>query len=187
MLPVLFFLISLFLLCFLFISLSKRLKRTKEEEKNPLERSISLIFGKTHQTNKTHPVFVEILNSNPPKWVSLISPFPSHLPVEDVDDDRISDGSELDKEGNLVGEDCEKNGDPKVKRKKKRAKKKRQNSKAEDYESQLPVLQEKNSLDSLYPFTSSSSVTQRKIKQQYDQLVKSHDSKALTLAQVLIT
>ncbi|XP_024970581.1 uncharacterized protein LOC112509712 isoform X2 [Cynara cardunculus var. scolymus] len=36
----------------------------------------------------------------------------------------------------------------------------------------------------LYPFTSSSSATQRKIKQQYDQLVKSHESNGLTLLQV---
>ncbi|KAJ9568424.1 hypothetical protein OSB04_004390 [Centaurea solstitialis] len=36
----------------------------------------------------------------------------------------------------------------------------------------------------LYPFTSSSSATQRRIKQQYDQLVKSHESNGLTLLQV---
>ncbi|KAG5392485.1 hypothetical protein IGI04_022448 [Brassica rapa subsp. trilocularis] len=36
----------------------------------------------------------------------------------------------------------------------------------------------------LYPFTSSSSATQRKIKQQYDHLVKCNSDKGLTLAQV---
>ncbi|XP_019091809.1 PREDICTED: uncharacterized protein LOC104740464 [Camelina sativa] len=36
----------------------------------------------------------------------------------------------------------------------------------------------------LYPFTSTSSATQRKIKQQYDQLVKCNSAKGLTLAQV---
>ncbi|CAL9215365.1 unnamed protein product, partial [Arabidopsis halleri] len=36
----------------------------------------------------------------------------------------------------------------------------------------------------LYPFTSTSSATQRKIKQQYDQLVKCNNAKGLTLAQV---
>ncbi|KAG2305371.1 hypothetical protein Bca52824_034022 [Brassica carinata] len=36
----------------------------------------------------------------------------------------------------------------------------------------------------LYPFTSSSSATQRKIKQQYDHLVKCNSAKGLTLAQV---
>ncbi|XP_052881800.1 threonine dehydratase-like isoform X1 [Gossypium arboreum] len=35
----------------------------------------------------------------------------------------------------------------------------------------------------LYPFTSTSSATQRNIKQQYDQLVKCHGNKGLTLAQ----
>nr|AKM76881.1 AT1G17665-like protein [Pelargonium x hortorum] len=44
----------------------------------------------------------------------------------------------------------------------------------------------KEELVCLYPFTSSSSATQRKIKQQYDQLVKCHEStKGLTLAQVV--
>ncbi|ESQ35031.1 hypothetical protein EUTSA_v10008108mg [Eutrema salsugineum] len=36
----------------------------------------------------------------------------------------------------------------------------------------------------LYPFTSTTSATQRKIKQQYDQLVKCNTAKGLTLAQV---
>lgn len=43
---------------------------------------------------------------------------------------------------------------------------------------------EREDLVCLYPFTSSSSATQRKIKQQYDQLVKSHESNGLTLLQV---
>lgn len=96
----------------------------------------------------------------------------------------------MDNEKGLVrGDDCEKSdgGDlvEKVKKKKKRVKKKKENKEDFDKQSYLPVfVQEKNGLDSLYPFTSSSSITQRKIKQQYDQLVKSHDSKALTLAQV---
>ncbi|MFS8008635.1 hypothetical protein Hanom_Chr14g01275091 [Helianthus anomalus] len=36
----------------------------------------------------------------------------------------------------------------------------------------------------LYPFTSASSATQGRIKQQYDQLVKSHESKGLALLQL---
>ncbi|PPR94944.1 hypothetical protein GOBAR_AA25725 [Gossypium barbadense] len=44
--------------------------------------------------------------------------------------------------------------------------------------------QVKPQLVCLYPFTSTSSATQRKIKQQYDQLVKCHGNKGLTLAQV---
>ncbi|XP_031388975.1 uncharacterized protein LOC116201726 [Punica granatum] len=43
---------------------------------------------------------------------------------------------------------------------------------------------DKPELICLYPFTSSGSATQRRIKQQYDELVKSHDSKGLALAQV---
>ena len=42
----------------------------------------------------------------------------------------------------------------------------------------------KEELVCLYPFTKSCSATQRKIKQQYDQLVKSHGSNGLTLDQV---
>ena len=38
-----------------------------------------------------------------------------------------------------------------------------------------------------YPFTSSGSMLQRKIKKQYDELVQSNASKTLTLAQVSIT
>nr|AKM76864.1 AT1G17665-like protein [Geranium phaeum] len=65
------------------------------------------------------------------------------------------------------------------KKKKKRAKKK----KSEDgsvVDSGCP----NGNLVCLYPFTSSSSATQRKIKQQYDELVKCHDAKGLTLPQV---
>ncbi|KAK9149049.1 hypothetical protein Scep_007806 [Stephania cephalantha] len=88
-----------------------------------------------------------------------------------------------------------------VKRKKKRGKKKKSGGgggvgglQSEDVgigESELRALQGKNegkngggSDSFFYPFTSSSSATQRKIKAQYDQIVKSHDSKALTLSQV---
>lgn len=62
------------------------------------------------------------------------------------------------------------------KKKKKRVKKKKGNVKVEDNEVKEVVC--------LCPFTTSSSATQRKIKQHYDQLVKSHQSNGLTLAQV---
>lgn len=42
---------------------------------------------------------------------------------------------------------------------------------------------EKLGADSIYPFSSLLSATQRRIKQQYDQLVKSNQAKALTIAQ----
>lgn len=75
------------------------------------------------------------------------------------------------------------------KKKKKRRGKKKQNSSSDSVDSQLELgeeagLKNKEELVCLYPFTSSSSATQRKIKQQYDQLVKSNESKGLTLAQV---
>ncbi|KHG19207.1 1-aminocyclopropane-1-carboxylate synthase 3 [Gossypium arboreum] len=47
----------------------------------------------------------------------------------------------------------------------------------------LKGSQVKPQLVCLYPFTSTSSATQRKIKQRYDQLVKCHGNKGLTLAQ----
>ncbi|MQL79771.1 hypothetical protein Taro_012204 [Colocasia esculenta] len=41
----------------------------------------------------------------------------------------------------------------------------------------------KQGVDGIYPFSTFSSATQRRIKQQYDQLVKSNQAKALTMAQ----
>ncbi|KAK4778054.1 hypothetical protein SAY87_018241 [Trapa incisa] len=48
----------------------------------------------------------------------------------------------------------------------------------------VPISQDKLELICLYPFTSSGSAIQRRIKQQYDQVVKSNESNGLTLAQV---
>lgn len=44
--------------------------------------------------------------------------------------------------------------------------------------------QQQGTVDCLYPFSSFSSTTQRRIKQRYDELVKSNEAKALTVAQV---
>ncbi|KAF8393532.1 hypothetical protein HHK36_021776 [Tetracentron sinense] len=142
-----------------------------------------------HQIPVTHPLFVEILTSNSPKWVPLISSFGSHLSVSVDGDIELSNGSDLVADGvDSVGDNGGKSGDQRGKKKKKRSKKKRQNFGAEDegLENQVWVTPDKHDLVCLYPFTSSSSATQRKIKQQYDQLKKSHDSKALTLAQSVI-
>ncbi|XP_056176551.1 uncharacterized protein LOC115694052 [Syzygium oleosum] len=78
------------------------------------------------------------------------------------------------------------------KRKKKRAKKKSKRSDArvaeeeerEDRSGSGRPVSEKPELICLYPFTSSGSATQRRIKQHYDELVKCHESKGLTIAQV---
>ncbi|KZV58798.1 hypothetical protein F511_18635 [Dorcoceras hygrometricum] len=69
-----------------------------------------------------------------------------------------------------------------VQEEKKRKKKKRAKNKTPD--SNEEVGKEKDGVLCLYPFTKSSSATQRKIKQQYDQLVKSHGSNGLTLDQI---
>lgn len=74
-------------------------------------------------------------------------------------------------------------GEQREKKKKKRVKKKRAKG-GDDAVEEKEKEKEKQELVCLYPFTSSSSATQRKIKQQYDQLVKCHGSKGLTLAQV---
>lgn len=72
--------------------------------------------------------------------------------------------------------------DESVKKKKRKKKKK---SDCDNFSKNRVVKEkEKDDLVCLYPFTSSSSATQRKIKQEYDQLVKSHDSNGLTLLQV---
>ncbi|KAL2462570.1 hypothetical protein Fot_53807 [Forsythia ovata] len=115
--------------------------------------------GKTHEPNKvnlTRSLLLEILPSSSAKWDNLFSG-----------------------ENEICGDPDDKNGSgqEEKKRKKKRAKKKRPDP---DGESKKEV----DGLVCLYPFTKSSSSTQRKIKQQYDQLVKSHESNALTLAQV---
>ncbi|XP_044485444.1 uncharacterized protein LOC123211010, partial [Mangifera indica] len=83
-----------------------------------------------------------------------------------------------------------------VKKKKKKSRKKKLDSKGEEEsngEEKEGEEKEKINSDSgnlkpelvcLYPFTTSSSAIQRKIKQQYDHLVKCHENKKLTLAQV---
>jgi hypothetical protein len=72
-----------------------------------------------------------------------------------------------------------------VKKKKRKAKKKkRMNLETEECANTGWDWGFKLKPDCLYPFTSSRSVLQRKIKQQYDELVKINDSKKLTLPQV---
>ncbi|KAK4395126.1 hypothetical protein Sango_1666900 [Sesamum angolense] len=108
--------------------------------------------------NLARSLLLEILPSSSPKWDELFSK------SEDFDDDPgVKSGS----------------GQEEKKRKKKRARKKRPDPNEEE-------RKEKEELVCLYPFTKSSSATQRKIKQQYDQLVKSHGSNGLTLDQVIL-
>ncbi|KAJ4952404.1 hypothetical protein NE237_029236 [Protea cynaroides] len=204
MLCFLFVTLSFVSLFVVFISMFRRLKRTKkeeEEEEDSATAEISIqnphsIFSysqpnTTGEAHQSHPLIVDILSSDPSKLASFISSIPSHLPLDDSgnrDVIQLSDVSKGDSDGiQSAVEDSVKTGDSREKKKKKRAKKKRQNSTNAEYEflrSQVSLTQDKNDLDCLYPFTSLSSVTQKKIKQQYDQLVKANDSQALTLAQV---
>lgn len=196
-----FLLFAFSLSSFSFILISLYRKKKKKNPSNPLSLfrlSLSKTSKKGNQ-NQPHPLFVEILTSNhPPKWASLErSSFSASLPLIGADeldgsmDDRSNqNGSEVDLD--FCGEDCDKSVELKGK-KKKRGKKKRQSSQVEEggreeegcgTESRAGVAA-KQGADCLYPFTSAASATQRKIKQHYDQLVKSNDAKALTMAQVV--
>ncbi|XP_077225563.1 uncharacterized protein LOC143858733 [Tasmannia lanceolata] len=190
---VFFFVCSLSFFTFFFISLYK--KRKREQDKST-QNSLSLFNCSINKTQQNHPLFVEILTSNhSPKWDSISPNFNVSLPlISDVgekDNSSRPDGSELDTDaGDAAGDDCERSADSMGKKKKKRGKKKRQNLGGRDDEgcgdnqAEMAALAAKQGFDCLYPFTSSSSATQRKIKQHYDQIIKSNDAKALTVAQV---
>lgn len=118
-------------------------------------------------------LLLDILPSDSSNWDQLFS-----------DDIFGKKGSDLDRFPVGIEEE-EEEEEKKSKKKKKRGKKKR----ADPNEcSEVVKKKEKNEeLVCIYPFTTSTSATQRKIKQQYDQLVKSHESNGLTLTQVYIS
>ncbi|KAK6914765.1 hypothetical protein RJ641_019882 [Dillenia turbinata] len=181
-LPILFLGLSLLGVSFVFISLFQKIRKTTTQQNQQLnvdddsdttqkalsilECSLSKIVDRTHETHQSNSLLLEILPPNSPKL------------------DSVSDGSSEFGDNKSV-EDCGK------KKRKKRAKKKRTGLQSENGEEERERsvereemgLKEKEELVCLYPFTNSSSATQRKIKQQYDLLVKSHESNALTLAQ----
>lgn len=139
------------------------------DNKNEQEREI------THQSDPTHltrSILLEILPSNSSKWAKLFANELGDAP------NKVESG--FDAERVEEGKDRERT------KKKKRAKKKRPDSNSEEEgKKDSGVVKEKQELVCLYPFTKSSSATQRKIKQHYDELVRSHESNGLTLAQVL--
>ncbi|XP_061371107.1 uncharacterized protein LOC133313715 [Gastrolobium bilobum] len=189
--PIFFFILvlSLSFLSFTFLSFSlykrflKTHKHTREQPgltHNP-ERvaaanhsSVSRVVdevprpGENSPTHLTRSVLLEVLPSDSAKWASLFD-----------DPDSVSSGQE--------GPGEEQRG----KKKKRKTKKKRMNSVTEEKgEERANTGSGSDSgvrLESacLYPFTSSGSAMQRKIKQQYDELVKCNESKKLTLSQVL--
>ncbi|XP_030526191.1 uncharacterized protein LOC115737917 [Rhodamnia argentea] len=169
-----FFTLSLLSFFFVSFSLFKKLHETRTE--SPKQDDPSTPISENDEarepdpdpdpTQLTHSLLLEILPSDS---ASLCS-----------DADESVSGSEHCPGPTQIG-----------KRKKKRAKKKSKRSDAkvaeeereEKSDSGRPIS-EKPELICLYPFTSSGSATQRRIKQHYDELVKCHESKGLTLAQV---
>ncbi|CAN1162345.1 hypothetical protein LINPERHAP2_LOCUS24454, partial [Linum perenne] len=153
------FTFSLFFLC-----RTLRRQQRRDEDHDPAVKSDSLsklIDGvrEIETSHLPHSLLLEILPSDSPKW----------------DDTEASSAA----------------GDSqRLKKKKRRAKKKRLASKIDENGGAGEEVRDsglcgmKPELVCLYPFTSASSATQRKIKQQYDQLVKCNEKKGLTLAQV---
>lgn len=193
--PMFYFCILVFLTTFLFVFsyFTYRILRTakqKQEEEHTqepiqsdpsrLERSSAETVGKTHETSEkdptplAHSLLGEILPSDSSKWECLFD--------EEKSCDPGSNGSGLDSEG------LESGGDQRVKKKKKRAKKKKLNLQAEEgragRDNSGTGSRAKQDLVCFYPFTSSSSAMQRRIKQRYDELVECNETKGLTLAQV---
>ncbi|KAM1412392.1 hypothetical protein ACFXTO_025125 [Malus domestica] len=184
---------SLFLFSF---SVFKKLQKTEHKQQTyddlfELKRSLSQTLGKahparennpTHFDNPPHKILVEILPSDSSKWASLFVNNEGGGP----------DNAGLGLDGDKVGSEGHKG----AKKKKRRAKKKKFSNLEEEEEdgsedlcgqgNSSPGLgsRVKEELVCFYPFTSSSSATQRKIKQQYDELMKCHESEKLTLAQV---
>ncbi|KAL3824446.1 hypothetical protein ACJIZ3_020475 [Penstemon smallii] len=173
-----FFNFFLFLTFFiLFLTLYSLLKNNnnvngnkKEEEpikvqSSPVNDGDNTVQEQKHETssrpdpeNVVRSLLLEILPPNSPNWDTLLSK------GEDFDDDRDE----------ITG-----SGQEEKKKKKKRAKKKKPGPNEEE-------RKEKEELVSVYPFTNKPpSAMQRKIKQQYDQLVKSNASNGLTLAQTV--
>ncbi|CAI0462109.1 unnamed protein product [Linum tenue] len=179
---------SLFFLC-------RSLRRQRrEEEQDPVVRaeSLSNMIDGVRRTSENetahlpHSLLLEILPSDSPKWAALFGGDP---------DGAVSGYGD---ESSACGE-SQKLMKKKKKKKRKRAKKKRLDSKVVD-ENVGGACKEAKGLDGsgldsgscrvipelvcLYPFTSASSATQRKIKLQYDQLVKCNEKRGLRLAQV---
>ncbi|CAK7356851.1 unnamed protein product [Dovyalis caffra] len=170
------FSLSIFFFC-------KRLRRQHKAHDDPLliDPSLSKLISGARKTGEDGPThFSHSL---------LLDILPGVL--SGGDQDKIGSGHGEERDGSV--EDLKR-----VKKKKKRAKKKRlldlkseENGCGGDLEKEREHSgpgpgRIKPELVCLYPFTSTSSATQRKIKQQYDQLVKCNESNGLTLAQAMV-
>ncbi|KAL5976642.1 hypothetical protein ACLOJK_020975 [Asimina triloba] len=189
------------LLClFLLFSLSVFLYRKKKKNPTkPISTHLSVFpfyisppLKRPHQA-PSKQLFVQILtSSHSPKWAA---PDGASSDAADgsAENPPSANGSEPELDADAADDFGKGGRELKGKRKKKRGKKKRQNPRAEDdsgreedegQREKHAATVAKPTLECLYPFTSSSSVTQRKIKLHYDELVKSNEAKALTMAQV---
>ncbi|KAF7843478.1 putative CA-responsive protein [Senna tora] len=189
--PIFWFALLIFsasLLSFILTSLSvyKKLQRkgkpqnsdsTNSDPAASVKHSASAaeVVDKSNETDDpshlTRSLLLEVLPSDSAKWASLF---------DEKGCDAAANNREVTDEGQIG------------KKKKRKAKKKKMSSHGEDEVGGGGGKANAGSesglrLDSvcLYPFTSSSSAMQRKIKQQYDELVKCHEAKKLTLHQVV--
>lgn len=131
------------------------------------------VAGRPAEGDPTQTLSAEALNSASAKWTTFVD-------GQGCEGDDPKPVSESGSDGR--------------KKKKRKAKKKKMNSGAEEDDALEKSDAEEHSGSCtrpesayLYPFTSSSSAMQRKIKQQYDELVKCNDSKKLTLSQVSLS
>lgn len=185
-----------FALSFLFFLFSFYYKKNLHKQQHPQDEqgksqnepalsspSLSHKNAQTRENDSTHfphSLLLEILPSDSTQWADLFTG-ESHPRGETGQVGSVREGDLFESQS--------------AKKKKKRGKKKRLDSKGEEENEEDRKKREepgqscsgsrvKPQLVCLYPFTSTSSATQRKIKQQYDQLVKCHGNKGLTLAQV---
>ncbi|XP_019448211.1 PREDICTED: uncharacterized protein LOC109351256 [Lupinus angustifolius] len=163
-LPIFFFLFFFLFLLFASFSLFKKrfFKNANGLTQNPktIDSSHSPSRpGENDDTHFTSSVLLEVLPSDSSKWVTLFD-----------DPNSASSGS---------GENYSK------KKRKKANKKKRMNLGSEERENSGLDYGFRFEPGCFYPFTSSSSAMQRRIKQQYDELVRCNESKKLTLPQVV--
>ncbi|KAK5842954.1 uncharacterized protein LOC108467202 [Gossypium arboreum] len=185
-----------FALSFLFFLFSFYYKKRLHKQQHPQDEqgksqnepalsnpSLSHKNAQTRENDSTHfphSLLLEILPSDSTQWADLFTG-ESHPREETRQVGSVREGDLFESQS--------------AKKKKKRGKKKRLDSKGEEENEEDRKKREepgqscsgsqvKPQLVCLYPFTSTSSATQRKIKQRYDQLVKCHGNKGLTLAQV---
>ncbi|KAL4194671.1 hypothetical protein AMTRI_Chr05g69690 [Amborella trichopoda] len=202
--PAILFLFLTFSLYLLFISLWKK----RDKPKNPASPFECSISAKSQSNPRNLVVDIPASNACSSDQAQSSSPSSlvcSELPLSgDVSEERENvvvkvvhsqEGDEPDRggdDGESVGDEKERAEESKVKKKKKRKKKgKKSKNDSEDAEcreeEEEMVCPCRKLHDSAccYPFTSPSSAIQRKIKEQYDLIVKSGNSKGLTLEQVV--